>query len=330
MPSVLSTSSIAVSERAEFWRNAVVTTFVPLVVDLHEEEPSTATISSRQLGTLQVSQVTAGPQTVVRSRRMIARGSAEYLTLTMQHRGTARLEQDGHTALVRPGEFSLRDSRRPYTKELTEAFGFTAFQLPRAALDVADNDLQTLTATVLSDGSPSAALIATYLRGLARSAGDLAPVLGSGLAATTCDLLAVLIQERTGQSAPEAPETARAMLARIKDYLIRHLSDSDLSPEAIAAAHHISVRYLHKLFEHEETTISRWIQRRRLDMCRRELERTPVVSSVSAVAHRWGFVSPAHFSRVFRTAYGMSPREWQAAARAQGVIRRTLQVEAAA
>jgi AraC-like DNA-binding protein len=33
---------------------------------------------------------------------------------------------------------------------------------------------------------------------------------------------------------------------------------------------------------------------------------------VAVVAHRWGFTNPAHFSRVFRAAYGMSPRECQA------------------
>ncbi|MEU1540899.1 AraC family transcriptional regulator [Actinacidiphila glaucinigra] len=26
---------------------------------------------------------------------------------------------------------------------------------------------------------------------------------------------------------------------------------------------------------------------------------------------RWGFVSPAHFSRSFRAAYGLSPGEWR-------------------
>lgn len=35
---------------------------------------------------------------------------------------------------------------------------------------------------------------------------------------------------------------------------------------------------------------------------------------MAAVAHRWGFSSPSHFSRTFRGAYGMSPSEWQALA----------------
>ncbi|WP_307853105.1 helix-turn-helix domain-containing protein [Kitasatospora sp. RG8] len=34
---------------------------------------------------------------------------------------------------------------------------------------------------------------------------------------------------------------------------------------------------------------------------------------MAAVAGRWGFASASHFSRAFRAAYGVSPREWQAA-----------------
>lgn len=68
----------------------------------------------------------------------------------------------------------------------------------------------------------------------------------------------------------------------------------------------MSVRYLHRLFEGEETTVCRLIQRRRLEECSRELARRGrATPTVAAVAHRWGFTSPAHFSRVFRAAYGV-------------------------
>ncbi|WP_243717790.1 AraC family transcriptional regulator [Actinomadura sp. KC345] len=29
------------------------------------------------------------------------------------------------------------------------------------------------------------------------------------------------------------------------------------------------------------------------------------------MAARWGFTSPAHFSQTFRTAYGLSPRQFR-------------------
>ncbi|MGA5142374.1 helix-turn-helix transcriptional regulator [Streptomyces azureus] len=80
----------------------------------------------------------------------------------------------------------------------------------------------------------------------------------------------------------------------------------------MAAAHHMSVRHLHRLFEKQGTTVSRWIQHNRLEACRRELGRPGRnVPTVTSVAHRFGFTSSTHFSRTFRTAYGMSPREWR-------------------
>lgn len=48
--------------------------------------------------------------------------------------------------------------------------------------------------------------------------------------------------------------------------------------------------------------------------CRLELGRSNRRITMAAVAHRWGFSSPSHFSRTFRGAYGMSPSEWQALA----------------
>jgi len=38
--------------------------------------------------------------------------------------------------------------------------------------------------------------------------------------------------------------------------------------------------------------------------------------SITDIALSWGFASPAHFSRVFRDRYGMSPSEARQAPRA--------------
>ncbi|MEU7021580.1 helix-turn-helix domain-containing protein [Streptomyces sp. NPDC046203] len=123
--------------------------------------------------------------------------------------------------------------------------------------------------------------------------------------------LATSLATGTAVDTPVDPSAGnRALRARIQAYIDRHLTDADLTPQSIARAHHISLRYLHKLFEGEDATVSRWIQRRRLERSRRDLARYPHVT-IGAVAHRWGFASAAHFSRVFRTAYGMSPRQWR-------------------
>lgn len=181
---------------------------------------------------------------------------------------------------------------------------------------MSDTDLRTITGTLFSGHCGTSGIVAGYLARLADQAAALDPYTGRRLAMTAVDLLTVLVRERQGRLDPHASESARGMLARVKAYILRHLADPGLSPERIAAAHHISVRYLHKLFRSEGITVGRWIHRERLERCRRDLSRpSRTAPAVSAVAQRWGFVSASHFSRVFRTAYGMSPREWQASTR---------------
>jgi len=310
--SVLSTAPLSASDRAECWHEVVLRTFIPLDVNLLEKEPLPGTIVSDQLGALQVSHVQAGPQVVTRSKRLIARDGKRFLTLILQRRGSAIQEQDGRESLIKPGEFSISDSSRLFRKKLQGEFHFTSFHFPREELQVRDEDLQALTATAFTSDTGSSALVAAYFARLAREAAGFDAAVGRRFAATALDLLALLIDERRGRFTSQAPELAAATLVRVKDHIMRNLSDRDLSPSTIAAAHFMSVRYLHKLFELEGATVGGWIRMERLERCRRDLLRPAALGvGVAAVARRWGFVSPSHFSRVFRAAYGMTPREWQ-------------------
>ena len=58
--------------------------------------------------------------------------------------------------------------------------------------------------------------------------------------------------------------------------------------------------------------MSHWIRTRRLEQCRRMLS-DPVHAgrSVSEIGARWGLPDAPHFSRVFKAAYGVSPRQFR-------------------
>ncbi|MGW3233766.1 helix-turn-helix domain-containing protein [Kitasatospora sp. NPDC001095] len=127
---------------------------------------------------------------------------------------------------------------------------------------------------------------------------------------------------RSAASTPHARPTATrptdelsgvndAVLFRVRQFVRRHLSDPGLTPEGVARAQGISVRYLHRLFEGEGRTLCEWIREQRLEGCRRALLATPAHSlSVGLIARRWGFTSPGQLSRAFRGAYGLSPTDW--------------------
>jgi len=133
------------------------------------------------------------------------------------------------------------------------------------------------------------------------------------LADVVVDLLATTFAEQLGCASAVPAETNRhALMLKIKAFIDTHLDDPDLSGQMIAAAHHISVRYLQKLFESEGYTVTNWIRTRRLERCRLDLA-DPKLSTlpVSAITARWGLTDASIFARMFKTAYGHTPREYR-------------------
>jgi AraC-like DNA-binding protein len=112
---------------------------------------------------------------------------------------------------------------------------------------------------------------------------------------------------------PAAPGRARsreATLFRAKQYIERHLRNTELSAATIASAVWASVVHLNRLFRAEGTSLMRYVRNRRLEVAagllsKAECERP----QIQEVALRCGFASHAHFSRVFRERYGMSPSD---------------------
>lgn len=94
----------------------------------------------------------------------------------------------------------------------------------------------------------------------------------------------------------------------VQKYIRAHLADPELSPGTVADAHHISLRHLHRLFRQHGLTVAAWIRRQRLEGCWRDLTDAAMFSQpIQVIASRWGFTDNAHFSRVFRAAYGFPP-----------------------
>jgi AraC-like DNA-binding protein len=103
-----------------------------------------------------------------------------------------------------------------------------------------------------------------------------------------------------------------ALGARIVEYILLHLEEPSLNPERIAAAHHVSLRHLYRLWSHNQLGISEWIIDQRLARAAAALtddrqRRRPI----SAIAYSLGFRDAAHFSRRFRATYGVAPHTWR-------------------
>jgi AraC-like DNA-binding protein len=161
--------------------------------------------------------------------------------------------------------------------------------------------------------SPAYDLVRGHLVRLPREADKITdPRQAAMVGRATTELLRALLAGATGDDPRTSDIWHQTLQTRLTTYIGQHLTDPDLCAEQLARAHHISVRQLYKLWSGNQLTLTQWIISQRLDGARRDLE-GPASNrmTISAIAHRWGFADTTHFSRRFREAYQMSPREWR-------------------
>lgn len=283
----------------------------------------------RVLGVLQVSTYRGPGRSFVRP----ADDATEpHLTLGVHSSGRATLVRGDGTAACRPDDIFVCDGAVPFLLHEPVDFELHLLRIPRAALTLTDRQVRALGARApFADGSV-APLLGPLLRSFLDTLPAFPPATALRLATTVTGFVGSLAAEgaqdtpdvadsvngaRAGRGTGTAPASGmgqeqRELLRRVRAHVDARLWDRTLSPATIAAAQHISVRYLHKLFESQGSTIGRWVQHRRLEEARRELARPGARDvAVGAVARRWGFANATHFSRSFRAAYGVSPREWR-------------------
>jgi len=106
------------------------------------------------------------------------------------------------------------------------------------------------------------------------------------------------------------PGVRAARLDAIKADVDHHLTDRSLTIAALAARHGITPRYLHKLFEDEAMTYSRFVLDRRLDLAYRRLRHPRFADrTISSIAHDTGFGDLSYFNRAFRRRYSITPSD---------------------
>ncbi|MEU4573973.1 helix-turn-helix domain-containing protein [Nonomuraea sp. ATR24] len=315
MAVLIRAADVPAAERREAWLSVVCDALGPLDVRVDADAPLRGQIEAGQLGPVGVGKVqTSTPHSVHRTPGLIRRDSPELYRLVLPVSGTPLLGQDGRQARLRPGEFALYDFTRPYELVYDSAVRLAVFSFPRELLRLPPG-AASVTAVPIASGEGAGALAAPLLRRVALDLDSYRPASAARLAGVVMDLVTTAVAERVEELGAVPHETRQeALLARVHAFIEKHLGDAGLDPAGVAAAHHISPRYLHRLFEARETTVAAWIRHRRLERCRADLADPALRDTpVSVLAARWGLPDPAHFSRLFRSAYGVPPAAYRRA-----------------
>jgi AraC-like DNA-binding protein len=214
--------------------------------------------------------------------------------------------------------FAIYEDRRPYWLGVEPPGGTGAMRglilsFPRTMLPLPARHLGRLTAVAMPASQGIGALTSRLLVQLATGMDHYSPAEAERLSTAALEVLATRLAHELDATGWVPPETQRrALVVRMRVFIEEHLGDPELSPGTVAAAHHVSLSYLHKLFKVEGVTVAGLIRQRRLEGSRRDLADPALARRpVAAIAARWGFTSAAHFSRVFKATYGMPPQEYR-------------------
>lgn len=312
MTVVFASDDVPVAERTDYWRHVLGEALVPLdPLGLPDR------VVHGSAGAVAVGELShAGQGGARRTTRHIRRSDPELCKIDVLARGRGIVEQGGREAELRPGDFTLVDLSRPATWAMSSP-RCIAVIFPRSLMPLGARDLTRLAAVRIPGDQGAGALISSLARQLPAHLDSWNESGGARLGGAVLDLLTVALASRLDRQ-DEIPEDTqrRALLQRIHALIEQRLGDPSLTPRQIAAAHFISVRYLHRLFESQRTTVAEWIRRRRLERCARDLlDPAHAREPIGEIAARWGITNPAHFSRLFRARFGLSPSEYRAAGR---------------
>jgi AraC-like DNA-binding protein len=257
-----------------------------------------------QLGVVAAYHVSGTPQVVRRTPGVVRRVPIDLLRIWLQRSGCATVRQDGREVVLQPSQMAIYEAGRPYQLRLEHRWSGAVLAFPRDGLGLPENlvaDSMTRAHT-LTDGP--GAVLASFVSSVIEQRRSIDGRSAGRLGEASLHLVAGTLSA----AAPQRDGSAEALRLQILSYVRAHLTETDLTHARVAAAHHMAARTLHRLFEEEPCTVTGYIRSCRLEGVRRDLA-DPLLAhrSVAAVAARWCFTSPAHFTRAFHARYGVNP-----------------------
>ncbi|MFF3193804.1 helix-turn-helix domain-containing protein [Streptomyces misionensis] len=310
---VFRSEDVPAPDRFDYWRELM---FAPVHMSSDHADDFQASMRLLELGSVYVSPQAFQSMRFHRTPRLIRQSDPELFHISLVRRGRRGIVQHGQEAAYGPGDLCVLDSSRPFDclaigrAHPVESVGVV---VPKEMLAPAGNAVNKLVGHPISGREGFGSLLAQFLVGITTGAGSFKSSDGPRLGGIVLDLLSGFLAQALEAEELLTPETHRQTLVlRIRSFVGAHLHDPQLTPRTIAAAHHISTGYLHRLFQYEEETIAAWVRHQRLERARRDLADPALrTTPIRTIAARWGFPRPADFTRAFRTVYGVPPKEYR-------------------
>jgi AraC-like DNA-binding protein len=309
---VYTTAAAPRGSSASYWNELYARRFAQVTFNPVDRDSFEAELRVGSVGPIGIARVQSKPTDIERTHSHINRSEGRIFSFLLQARGGGTFSHYGHETRMEEGDFTLCDSSAPHRFVCSEG---TELIILRTAPDVLRSYLPEpeqfcgLRLAVNKGITGTAANVTRKLWSLAEN--GLPEKFSAMVARNVLDIMAT--SYAMAFDAPFSDSSAvSARRLQAKRYIEAHLREPDLTPCTVASALGISPRYLRMLFCGGSENASRYILRRRLEECAKQLSSALWRGhTITEIAFSSGFNSAAHFTRVFRDEYRMTPSQFR-------------------
>lgn len=299
-------------DKAGGWARLVGRVFAPVDLSVGDASQFNGTWVGSKLGSLGINHIATTCERAARTSRHIAADRSTSFVFVLVKRGTLMVEQFNRECELVEGSYALHYSGAPFRYYHNRPTNVLCMSMPADCFSSWLFDPTRVCGIPRSGESGMAKVTLDFIRSAAGEANCISEEAGYRCGTQISQLLEVLFEAECGDTPVGKSAVRTALFRRAKDVIHSRLHDVDLSPQSIADAMGISVRYLHRIFQDAETTVGEVVRERRLNSCCERLA-DPKWSHIALkqIGASAGFSSQAHFTHAFRRRYGLSPSDYR-------------------
>ncbi|MEG3619196.1 helix-turn-helix domain-containing protein [Magnetovibrio sp. PR-2] len=307
--SLFSSDNIPPERQYEAWREVISTLFEVKSASGAEGEAFSASLDSYLLDDQVVfTRCDTVAQTFSRNALRTAQDGLDYYLIQTHLSGTQDICRGQKRNTIMPGDLVVMDLADNHWAE-TSDFNNLTYVVPRHFLAPLLDAPDCQQGRVLKAGNPMVTLVVEHMKTMNRVVDGISCEDAALTIAPTMSLIASALN-----SSPESIEDgisniARSTIMRAKLEIESNLHHAGLTVTSLCSKLGMTRTTVFRLFK-PYGGVQAYIKDRRLKRCAEALvSQQHKNSRIYEIAYSWGFASEAHFSRAFKSKFGITPSE---------------------
>lgn len=309
MIEVYSTSKLRGKEKLEYWNDCICSQFTKLESEPFGDQGFNASLSAKEYNKFSIANPVTTGSKVTHSNHHVKHANDRVFLVHLQMQGASVNRQGENTAILKPGDFTVCDSARPYSVEFERDISMLVVRIDETEFSRRLPYFKQ-TGVRISGSEGLGAMASNMMQGFWKLPTDnMDLAVQNQLSRNLLDVLSTCYLDMTTVSKETIRDTRKQ---KILSFISMNLDDENLSPTMVAKSTNISVGYLHKLFRESDTTVNNWIIKQRLlraETILRTGNGRDVMSSITEIAYDVGFKDVSHFCNRFKSEFGITPKE---------------------